>query len=167
MTRVPGSLLSNSDMQAVIEHAKATQRALNGRIEFGHPGSPLGSDLSLATGLGTSHNGTVVNIYGSWVDQTVTAKDTAVLFRHNLDRNIVTAAGLNLPNVRWLLFGVVHGGSGVSTGVETISCNYDRRDQGAITRNALPLRFYAAAGRNVTPGTPLKVTVFFTPAVYF
>ena len=163
MSRVPTSVVDPGNPRSIVEHLANVQRVVDGSIEFGSPQDP-NDPASLTLANGTAHNGTLLNIQGSWVEVDVTALDTPVACRHNLEIPFVVIGGISQPNVRWQLFGFQHSGNGVGVG-STISCNYETTDENSISEISFPLRFYATA--RVVGAAPdhLRVTLFFTPAV--
>jgi hypothetical protein len=159
--RVPPVVLNPNDAQALVERVNELLREFNGRVSFGHPQDPNGdTSTTLAGGTGTgAHNGTLANIEGSYVELKVTALDTNVSCLHRLNLQIPSASQ---PNVRWLVCGWQHNGTGVTDGTATVSASYE---DGTVTADDCPLRFYAAGGRTVDGDNPLGVTLFFWPAV--
>ena len=147
------------DPQSVVDHLYRVQRVVDGDVEFGHPQDPA-DPQSTTLADGATHNGTLLNIRGSWVEVEVAALDTAVTFTHNLAQPIVSAS---VPNVRWLHFLYEHDGTGVTDGTAVVSCNYETGD--TVGENAIALRFYAAGGRTVDGDHPLRATLFFVGAV--
>ena len=151
-----------------VDWMRQITEALDGRVSFGNPQDP-GPDVTstaLAGVAATSHPGTLDNIEGTWVEVDVAALDTAVPCYHNLNLSVPVAGE---PNVRWQTFGIMHSGVGTDTGTvaatATVSVNFDENDSGTVAANSISLRFYAEATRTVDGDNPLKVSLFFTPAV--
>ena len=174
MARAPNILPTPGDWETTISYLKAIGQVLE-NIEFGDPldpNDPQSTTLagSTATGAG-SHPGTTINIAGAWVEVTINnasgGLDAVHLCYHNLNLPVFIEPGpVNAPNVRWLLFGYHHSGTGVTGGDAIISCNYETGDQASITANAFPLRFYAPNRTvDVNDADPLVATLFFTAAV--
>ena len=149
--------------KSVVEAISRILQIIEGNIEFGHPQHPQldASVVQAGAGTPTTHNGTLSNILGSWVeillDDATNLLNTNVTCTHNLGVTVLDAAQ---PNVRWLAWGWQHSGAGTGAG-STVSTVYT---DGTVTSNAIQLRFFAAA-RTVTVANPLKVTLWFIPAV--
>lgn len=166
MSRVPRGPIGAKDPQEVVEHLGRVQRVVDGAIEFGSPQDPRDpASTTLAAGNAGGHNGTLLNIAGSWVEVEVDAADARFDCAHNLGVPVTVVAAANQPNVRWLVMGLRHNGAGVNA-ASTLSVNYDSRDAANITLNSFPLRLYAAGARTVggAPNT-VRVSLFFTAAV--
>lgn len=152
------------DPLSIVQQVEEVQRVADGLIEFGHPNDP--EDISSTTPAGmasTSHNGNVQNIVGAWVEAKFTATNSAVLVYHNLfahDPNYAVPVS-GAPNVRWLVFGFSHDGTGVDA-ASALSVNFTEGD--TVNANSIQLRLYAAGTRTVGAGNPVTVTLFFTPA---
>lgn len=147
----------------IVSFLREVRRFADGMVEFGHPQDPTDpSATGLAGATTTSHPGTLVNIRGTWVELDVTALDTDTRCYHNLNL-LVPYTGE--PNVRWLLFGVIHDGTNVAAGDEVVSCNFE--EGSAVDADYIDLKFYRdGSGPRTVDGThPLKVTLFFIPAV--
>ena len=165
MSRIPQVVVNPKDPQSIVDHLQRVSRVVDGRLEFGSPQDP-NDPASTTAANGVAHNGTVLNISGSWVEVTV---DTADLAGgnpcvHNLGVPVTVVGAVNQPNVRVLSFLFQHNGTGVNA-ASTLSFNYDTRDAGNITTNSFPLRFYVGGGRTVNAGNPLRASLFFVPAV--
>lgn len=156
MSRVPRVIVDPTQPQSIVEHLGRVQRVLDGEVEFGNPQDPT-DPQSTTRANGVAHNGTVLNVRGSWFEAAVTALNTNVTCTHNLGLPIVSASS---PNVRWLVFGWQHDGTGAGAG-SSVSAVYVG---GAVTTNSIVLRFFAA-GRTVDVIHPLTVSLFFVPAV--
>lgn len=121
---------------------------------------------------GTVGGQTVRHMKGSWVSLTLTATTGSVTCTHNLDipTTSVTGAGgtANLPNVRWLLFGLEYGdrtgtnAAPAAPGAFTV--NFLKMVNATVTRDAIDLR-YAVSGFVPSATAPLSVTLYFVPAV--
>ena len=163
MSRVPQSVVNPSDPKSIVEHLYRVQRVVDGRIEFGSPQDP-NDPASTTAADGVTHNGTLLNVVGSWIQLTVTALDTLVACPHNLGVPVTVVTSTNQPNVRWLVFGFQHDGTG-ATAASCFSCNYETGDAASISEDSFPLRFYSSSGRTVDGDHPLLVSLFFIPAV--
>lgn len=141
--------------KSVVEHVDGVQRILDQQVSFGHPQDP-GDDAGTAL-AGTTHNGVIYNMEGTWVELRVTVLDANTTCTHNLNLTVLSASQ---PNCRWLVWGYQHDGTGAGT-TSTISCNYE---DGTVAADSIQLRFYAVA-RTVDADHPLKVTLWFIPAV--
>jgi len=146
------------DLVAAIEEL---QEIVRQRVEFGNPQNPKDPTSTTLAGSGaiTEHNGTLSNIRGSWVQVSVTALDSPVVFTHNLDVEFVSAT---TPNVLWLPMRFVHDGT-AALGSSALALNYETGD--VVTRNSIELRLYCGTGRTVSVASPVEVTLFFIPAV--
>ncbi len=72
-------------------------------------------------------------------------------------------SGVAEANVRWMVMGIKHDGQGAGD-ASTISVSYETGDSGSITADSFPLRVYANS-RTVDDSHPIKITLFFIPAV--
>jgi hypothetical protein len=127
------------------------EQILSGFLGFGTPVT-----VGLVSGY-TPANGTLDNVYGSWVEKTVEPTTvggaTTFTFTHNLNTPTV---GSTTPNVRWLVFGYQIA-SGTSATGNTFSLVYEG---GTITKDAINLKFFSSVNM---AGATVKVTVFFIP----
>jgi hypothetical protein len=164
VTRVNRTLADPEDAISLVEVLKQIQDVVDGVIEFGSPQDP-NDPASTVVADGVTHNGTLVNMAGAWVEVDITAADdgtggTRIDMVHNLG---VPVTGV-LPNVRWLVFGLQHDGMGKDA-ASTLSLSYDSGDSGSITADSFPLRLYVGGARTVSGSNPVRATVFFTVAV--
>lgn len=155
MSRIPRAIVNPSDPESVVQHLYRVQRVVDGELEFGCPQDP-NDPQSTALADGAAHNGLLLNVKGAWVELEVETLNANTTCTHNL--NVQAPTGL--VNVRWLVFGWQHDNTGAGAG-STVSVLYV---DGNVGENSIALRFYAAA-RTVSADHPLKVTLFFTPAV--
>lgn len=164
------------DTNSIVQQLNDITRALNENIGFGEPQDPEdptstnlagGSDGAWAAG---DHNGTLGNIDGSWVE--IALEDTGatdITCTHNLYPLLDNAQYLvpvtGEPNVRWLVFGVMHDGTGKDDSTRLrVSPSFVG---GTVAVNKIDLRFdLAVAGTTPTigAGNPVQVTLFFTRA---
>ena len=156
----PQSTIRHESIGEVFAYLEEIVEILRRHVEFGNPAHPYDTgDTSRAGALATSHNGSLDNVFGSWVEAQFTVTDLpATTCYHNLD--ITPTAGQ--LNVRWIVFGMTHDGTGVNA-ASTLSVNYTTGD--AVTNNSIDLRLYAGGTRTVGVANPVKVTLFFIPAV--
>lgn len=161
--RIGRTLPDPSDPKSIVEYLARSQRIIDGFIEVGSPQNP-NDPASTTLADGSAHNGTLVNMAGAWVEVDVTAADTKFDCVHNLGAQVLVSGGNNLPNVRWQVMGFQHNGTG-AIATSTLSVNYDSRDQASISTTSFPLRLYVGVTRTVNGGNPVRVTLFFTPAV--
>ena len=155
MGRPQRSDANPKDPHSIVEHLGANQRILDGQVEFGHPGNPI-SDASTAL-AGTTHNGTLMNMAGSWVELAVSALNTNTTCTHNLELAIPSASQ---PNCRWLVWGWQHDGTGAGATTQVNALYVD----GTVGANSIQLKFYATT-LTVGAGNKLRVTLYFIPAV--
>jgi len=131
MGRVPETPLNPDEPNSIAELADNTRREVDGNIEFGSPQDPddlTSTELPGADAVSDPrHNGTVLNIAGSWASADVTALDTAVTFHHNLylDNDQYTLPVSGSPNVRAMSFWWQHDGA-VNTGNGTVRAEWLR-----------------------------------------
>lgn len=157
--RVPRSLVDPRDPQSIVNQVQRLTSTVDGLLGFGSPQDPT-DPQSTDLADGAAHNGSLENMDGSWVEVDVETLDAATTCTHNLAAPAISATAS--PNVRWLVFGYEHDGTGTTGASDTVSCNYETGD--AITDDAIELRFYAA-NRTVDATHPLRVTLFFVRAV--
>lgn len=126
MARVTETIVNPEQPESIAELAESVRREVDGRIEFGSPQDPDDLDSTELPGdSGISnprHNGTLVNIAGSWASADVEAWDTAVTFHHNLylDNDQYTLPVSGRPNVRVLAFWWEHDGTADSERAEWV-----------------------------------------------
>jgi hypothetical protein len=160
------------DPLAVSQQLQEVARTLDQEVEFGEPQDPEDpTSTTLAGGAVANHNGTIANIAGSWVEVSLTQTGlTSVICYHNLYLNdpeyAVPVSGE--PNCRWLVFGVMHDGTGADATTGGSRLGVDVAFVGdAVNPNNITLRFNVRReGRAITVGdsNPVKVTLFFTRA---
>ena len=174
---IPSLLLENRNpilamAQAIKElqlQVGGNQAQARGTVSFGFPQNPLDPEdntaLAGATGSATvpQHNGSLGNIEGSWVEVDVTDLTSEVLFTHNLykDQDAMYAAGADDCNVRWVVHGFKHNGTGAA--VTAMGVHLDTSDT-APTATGISLRVIFT-GPTVNGDNPVRVTLFFTKAV--
>lgn len=139
----PGQVKGLPDL---LTELQAIRRQLVQRISFGDP-------------LGTDADGKLVNVEGAWVEATVTNLAAAFTCTHGLGAPY--SGGATRPNVRWLLFGVEHDGTGAGA-ADTVGVLRQAGD--TMTSNSIDLRAVASGGRTVSGAHPLVLTLFFTLA---
>jgi hypothetical protein len=142
------------------------QDSLDGGISFGHPQDPdsdTSTTLAGAGGASAGHNGTLENINGAWVEvavDTTPGPGVAITFTHNLNLDVPVSGS---PNVRWLLFGASHDGTG-TPGSANITVYFEEGD--TVAADSIQLTV-GATGLTVDDTHPLTLTLFFIPAVRF
>jgi hypothetical protein len=164
VSRVPQVVLDPQDPKGIVEHLYRVQRVVDQRIEFGSPQDPR-DPTSTVRALGGVHNGTLQNVEGSWFEAVLSATGrTTLTCVHNLD--VATNQPATAPNVRWLVFGVQHNGTGAD-GTTTYAVDVWYQG-GTRTADAIDLGFNLVVGGTVptvNAGNPVVVTLFFTRAV--
>lgn len=141
-----------NNLKSVAEALTLVIRVVDRQIEFGNPQGPTAAtDLA-----GTTHNGTLMNIKGSWVELEIDTRDLAFEVNHNLAVPVFDGE----MNVRWFIAGVRH--DGTAAGVSAV-ISFNHEDGDAITENMFELRCYAN-GRTVDADHPVRVTLFVIPA---
>jgi hypothetical protein len=161
LSKVPPILVDPEKPESIVKAVTEVTRVVDGEIEFGNPQNPYDDQSTTLAGAGTptTHNGSVQNIKGQWVEVEVSAADTATTCTHNLNQTVAVAGE---PNVRWIVFGFEHDGN-TADAASTLSANFETGD--TITADAIELRFYVGGTRVVDGDHKLKVTLFFIPAV--
>ena len=158
--RVPRVIVDPSNPLSVVEHVYRIQRTMDGDIEFGTPNDPR-DPASTTLANGSDHNGDLQNIRGSWVEVSITTGgnglNNQITCTHNLNVQVLSGT---TPNVRWLVFGFQHDGTGALAG-SSITAVYSG---GTVTADSIQLKFWAG-GLTVDGSHPLKVTLFFVPVV--
>lgn len=165
MSRVARVLYDPSDPKSVAEHASRVQRVVDGLIEFGSPQDPT-NPQSTTRADGASHNGILQNMDGSWFEAVLTATGkSTVTCIHNL--NVATTQPATAPNVRWLVFGVMHDGTGAdATSIYRVHVWWQAPS--APTADQIVLGFdivTAGTAPTINGSHPVVVTLFFTRAV--
>lgn len=150
MSRVPRIVVDPRQPQSVVDHLGRVQTVVDGKLEFGSPQDPT-DPQSTSLADGATHNGTLQNLLGSWVEASVTALDTAVRFTHNLGVPVITG----FPNVRWLVFALQHDGTQQNVWEDlrvpmTATTVGGAKDPGLITFNGGNLKVwgFAAGGQD-------------------
>lgn len=164
LSRIPRVVVDPKDPRSIVEHLYRVQREVDGRLEFGSPQNP-NDPTSTTRALGGVHNGTLQNIDGSWFEAVLTAAGrTSVTCTHNLDVSTLNPAAT--PNVRWLVFGWMHNGTGGSAATRLDLAVWYQG--GTRTANAIDLIFdvtVTAGALTIDGSNPVVVSLFFTRAV--
>jgi hypothetical protein len=165
-----GSGNVESRLDAVRQQMNELLLVVDDFIEFGepqNPNDPTSTTLAGATGVDASHNGTISNVNGSWVEVLLTATGIAdTTFTHNLflDPNY-TVPVTGEPNCRWIHFAVMHDGTN-KDGTSDITFSLKFMG-GTVTGSSIQLRTnLATVGTAVTidGNHPVKICLFFTKA---
>ena len=127
MAKVPRVSLSGGnqpDLIALSQQVNKILQIIDNRIEFGEPQDPSDPTSTTLAGDGFetpaagAHNGTTSNIFGSWVEVALEATGVNIVkCYHNLYLDSTTSPQYTVPvsgepNVRWLVFGYGHDGTG-------------------------------------------------------
>ena len=165
MGRIPKPPINPDAPAEIVEHLYRVQREVDGKLEFGSPQNPS-DPTSTTRANGTTHNGTLLNVDGSWFDAVLTATGkSSVTCIHNL--NVGTLTPATVPNVRWLVFGVMHDGTGAdATSIYRVSVWFQAPS--APTANQIVLGFdivTAGTAPTINADHPVVVSLFFTRAV--
>ena len=160
-----------ADVLVVAEQVDELLRVVDQEIEFGEPQDPTdptATGLAGAMGAAGAHNGTLANIAGSFVETALTVTGlTTVTCSHNLylEYPEYTVPVSGQPNCRWLMFGVMHDGTGQDA---TSRLAVDVAFMGdTVNTDDIQLRFNLQLfGTAITVGSsnPVLVTLFFTRA---
>jgi hypothetical protein len=165
LSKVPVNIPDPQKPESIIKGVTDVSRVVDGEIEFGHPQNPYDDQDTTLAGAGTptTHNGSVQNIKGSWVEITLGTGDLAgtgaVTCTHNLNIPVINTE----PNVRWIVMGWKVETDIVVADDTSLSVFYDETDAASITADAMPLRF--GSNLTVTDANPVDVCLFFIPAV--
>ena len=160
------------DSLALAQQVDELVRVVDGNIEFGEPQNPLDiSDAGLAGdfALADAHQGTPLNIAGSWVEIALEVVGlTTATCTHNLylQDNAYVLPVTSQPNCRWLQFGVMHDGTPSQPASSRLGVDVFYFGD-AVTTNSIDLRFnLRVMGIRPTIGSsnPVLVTLFFTKA---
>lgn len=150
----------------VINRLRGTRRSREA-IEIGSP-QPFDDpgSTTLAGAAATSHNGTIIDIAGSWVEISIEGvnRQTFTAF-HNLfldtpEYAVNSTAG---PNVRWQVMGWIHD-STASSPLLSLNVWYEG---GTVAVNSLPMvANIGVYGGSITidGDHPMKLSMFFTKA---
>ncbi len=172
--RVLSAGSKEANILAVAEQVDELLRVVDQEIEFGEPQDPKdatdagGRVLAGTVAVADAHNGTLGNVAGSWVETALTVSGlTTVTCSHNLylDYPEYTVPISGEPNCRWLVFGVMHDGTGQDA---TSRIAVDVAFMGdTVNTDDIQLRFNLQLfGTAITVGSsnPVLVTLFFTRA---
>lgn len=160
MARIGELLFDPGDTASIAQALTELQRVVDRLIEFGNPNDPKGSDTLAGGGSPTTHNGELMNIRGSWVELRFEALDTALTANHNLNIPVYNSE----VNVRWIVMGKRHDDVGAGgSGRESADVRFIDTD--SFDENTIELRAFAAGGLTVDATNPLRVSLFFIPAV--
>jgi hypothetical protein len=162
VSRIPQVVVNPESPMSIVDHLYRVGRVVDGRLEFGSPQDPA-DPTSVTVADGVTHNGTVLNMAGSWFSGLITAVGRSNLTCvHNL--NTPTTAGL-VP-VRWQKFGWSHNGTGGGAATELDLALWYMG--GAVTANSIVLAASVnviAGALTINAGNPLRVDLFFVGAV--
>lgn len=145
VTGIGGEL--SVEVRSLEKRLKILEDLLRSGLSFGVPVSV--NETGSASGQRVGH------MRGSWVHQSITALGTNT-FTHQLE--LPTPTGK--VNVRWLVFGWQHDGTGAGVG-DSLSVNYQG---GTIGTNSIQLYVTAAGARTVDGSHPLTLDLYFVPA---
>lgn len=168
MSRIPRYFVDPDDPRSVVQQMEEIHRVADGDIGFGHPNDPEDTTSTTPAGMAaTSHNGSIENIAGSWVEAkwgTVDGSgDHIVTVYHNLFPDpAYTLPVTGEPNVRWLVFGFSHDGNTVDA-ASTLSVVFQEGD--TVAANSIELQLHVGGTRVVDDTHPVTATLFFIPAV--
>jgi hypothetical protein len=160
----PQSKEAEKTVESIWTHVKNIERIFRRYVSFGHPNHP--TDPAYTTPQAgttiTAHNGLLDNIQGSWAEGIFTGFGPE-RFYHNLNQPVIGGISYN-NNVRWINFGMVHDDSGSAPNNSPMSVY--RRLADPIGVNFIDLRLsWTPVARDVDGDHPVKVTLFFIPAV--
>lgn len=162
MSRVPRVIVNPDDAKSLVEHLYRVQRVVDGQMEFGSPQDPR-DPTSTTVANGVAHNGTILNMNGSWFSGIIEAVGrTDLTCVHNLDTP--TTAGL-IP-VRWLVWGWSHNGTGGGVGTELDLALWYMG--GAVTANSIVLAASVqvpVGALTINAANPLRLDLWFERAV--
>ena len=154
--------IPSSDTESRIQRLEEVVDKHLGFGDVTSPGTATYNPSPLWEGAGpASTNGTVENVYGSWVKMLFTVRGGIHTAYHNLD--LPTNDGLN---VRWLIGRIIHNGNGVALpdGARSTICVLFRPGD-TYTNNAVELRMYADLSRTINGAFNwVQVDMFFVPA---
>lgn len=162
MSRVPPNVVNPTDPMSVVEHVYRVQRVVDGKMEFGSPQDPT-NPTSATVANGVAHNGTILNMEGSWYSALITAVGRSTI---TCTHNLATPTTAGLIPVRWLIFGWTHDGTGGGAATELDLALWYMG--GAVTTNAIVLSVSCAviAGAlTINADHPVRLDLFFTRAV--
>jgi len=162
LSRVPRVIVDPANPKSIVEHLFNVQRVVDGKMEFGSPQDPR-DPTSATRADGVAHNGTILNMNGSWFSGLIEAVGrTDLTCIHNLDTPVT--AGL-IP-VRWLVWGWSHNGTGGGVATELdLSVWYMG---GAVTAQSIVLAASVnliAGALTINAGNPLRLDLWFERAV--
>ncbi len=161
------ALLGEEQIGGRVSRRLRGPRRSKSTVEFGSPQDPDdATSTTLAGAAAANHNGTVIDMDGSWVEVELTSTtQAAVTFNHNLflstpNYTIVSTAE---PNVRWLMMGWIHDGDSASSSDVVVNVWYEG---GTVTANSIPLQTKVTVGGTLTVDGdhPMKLTLFFVRA---
>ena len=161
MPRFRRTLVNPRDLVQIAELLSEIQPILDEGISFGHPQDPA-SDTS-TTRAGSGHQGTLENVQGAWCEievDTAPGAGAAITCTHNLDLEVPVSGE---PNVRWTVWGMSHNGTGTPASAN-VTVYFEEGD--TVGADAIELTV-GVAGLTVSDANPLKITLFFIPAVRF
>ncbi len=171
--RLPGKPTTES-IQAQITRLTTV---MNGQLEYGTTTAeqkPLIRFAGQPGGGTTFHNGTMINVQGSWVEALVTGISSVeqVTCVHNLylDDPNYTLPVSERPNCRWQHWGSRHDGTAADvTTVFGTHIMYHEYTTGLVLANEITLQFFidplAGTAPTVDVLHPVIVSLFFTKAI--
>ena len=157
------------NLQAIAQQLDHLLSIVDQRIEFGEPQDSSDPTSAVRAGsTSTTHNGTLSNIAGSWVEIALTATGiTNATCYHNLYQTNpqYTVPVTGEPNCRWQIHGIMHDGTNADA-TSTLSVDVFFVG-GAVNTDDISLRFVVATGGTaltIDGDHPVLVTLFFTQA---
>lgn len=162
MSRVPRVIVNPKDPQSIVEHLGRVQRVVDGRLEFGSPQDP-NDPQSATVANGTTHNGTLQNLDGSWFSCVIEAAGRSNLVCiHNLFESTFTPTAGLIP-VRWIPCGWLHDGTG---GGDLSLTVWYAGGAVAFDRITLAVNVVVTAGVvTVSAAHPVRLDLFFIRAI--
>jgi hypothetical protein len=160
----PQSKEAERTVDSIWTHVKNIERIFRRYVSFGHPNHPVDPTYTTpqAGSTAAAHNGLLDNIQGSWAEAVFTDFGPE-RFYHNLGVSVVPGVSYRL-NVRWLNFGMSHDDAGTAPANSTMTVYKKVADPVAVNYIDLRLSWLPGA-RDVDADHPVKVTLFFIPAV--
>ena len=162
MARVGEVNLDPKNPMTIVDTLNRVVQVVDQEIEFGDPSDPY--DVTSGTiADGVTHNGRLSNIRGSWVELEIASSLPARIYTHNLNLPVHNNGSFDEPNVRWFCTNIRHDGTGFYFNSEDIS--FEFVEGRTVTANSIDLVMRFGFFRTINASHPLKVTMFFVPAV--
>jgi len=135
-----GGVANPKDAKKIAQKVDSLDRIITNGLDFGDPTNALDPDDTTLAGAG-NHQGRNGHLKGAWVEVSATAKNSKLVFTHNLG---LPQHGANERNVRWRSTTFKHDASGLSD--STVVDNVNIAITGSVADNGSTITLSNAYG---------------------